>query len=203
METINFVLSGLGGQGILFLTKVLARCALDRGIPVLGAETHGMAQRGGSVISHLRMGEVESSVVQAGTAHFLLALEENEAYRNLAFLACGAKLYANASDGAFPADPVRPYLEKKKIASRALPVGKIALKLGAPLATNSGLLGLFSAFDEGPFPQEQIRETIERLSPEPFRALNLKVFDTCLEKGMAARNVTGSLPPREEAAPAR
>ena len=46
MKTINFVLSGLGGQGVLFMTKILARAALNKGLKVMGAETHGMAQRG-------------------------------------------------------------------------------------------------------------------------------------------------------------
>ena len=86
METINFVLGGLGGQGILFMTKILANTALTKGYRVMGAETHGMAQRGGSVVSHLRLGDIESSLVKNGSAHFLLALEENEAYRNLPFL---------------------------------------------------------------------------------------------------------------------
>ncbi len=54
MKTTNFVLSGLGGQGILFMTKVLATAALNKGFDILGAETHGMAQRGGSVVSHLK-----------------------------------------------------------------------------------------------------------------------------------------------------
>ena len=51
METINFVLSGLGGQGILFMTKIFATTAMNKGYNILGAETHGMAQRGGSVVS--------------------------------------------------------------------------------------------------------------------------------------------------------
>ncbi|MBW1777136.1 MAG: indolepyruvate oxidoreductase subunit beta [Deltaproteobacteria bacterium] len=185
MKTINFVLSGLGGQGILFLTRVLAQCALDKGIPVLGAETHGMAQRGGSVVSHLRTGDVESSLVREGTAHFLLALEENEAYRNLAVLSEKGTLCVNASGNPFPKDSVRPYLEKMKIQSRALPVGKIALELNAPLAANSGLLGVFAALENTPFAKADIRATIARLSPKRFQDLNLKVFDACLEKTSA------------------
>ena len=70
METVNIVLGGLGGQGILFMTKVLAQAALKKGLRTMGAETHGMAQRGGSVISHLRFGDVESSLVRTGSAHF-------------------------------------------------------------------------------------------------------------------------------------
>ena len=70
MQTINFIIGGLGGQGILFLTKILAKTALQKGFNVMGAETHGMAQRGGSVISHLRLGDVESSLVKPGSATF-------------------------------------------------------------------------------------------------------------------------------------
>jgi len=51
MGTVNIVLGGLGGQGILFMTKVLAQAALEKGLKTMGAETHGMAQRGGSVTS--------------------------------------------------------------------------------------------------------------------------------------------------------
>jgi indolepyruvate ferredoxin oxidoreductase beta subunit len=56
METVNLIICGLGGQGVLFLTRVLAQAALDKDLNIMGAETHGMAQRGGSVISHLKIG---------------------------------------------------------------------------------------------------------------------------------------------------
>ena len=92
MEAINIALCGLGGQGILFMTKVLAQAAMDKGLNIIGAETHGMAQRGGSVISHLRIGDAESSLVRSGTANLLLALEENEGYRNLPLMADGATI---------------------------------------------------------------------------------------------------------------
>ena len=109
MEKINMVLCGLGGQGILFMTKVLARTALEKGMDVLGAETHGMAQRGGSEISHLRLGPVNGSLVNAGECHHLLALDEYEAYRNLPFLAPGSRLYANVAGESFPEARVRRY----------------------------------------------------------------------------------------------
>ena len=69
------IFCGLGGQGILFMTKIFARAALDKGLATLGAETHGMAQRGGSVVSHLKLGTAASSLVREQTAGFLLALE--------------------------------------------------------------------------------------------------------------------------------
>ena len=106
MEITNIVLCGLGGQGILFMTRVLSQTALSKGMDIMGAETHGMAQRGGSVVSHLRIGDIKGSLVRADSAHFLLALEENEGYRNLPFLAMGARMYVNSNSGDFPREEV-------------------------------------------------------------------------------------------------
>jgi len=178
------ILCGLGGQGILFMTRVLAQTALDKGFNVLGAETHGMAQRGGSVVSHLRIGDVQSSLIKAGSAHFLLALEENEGYRNLPFLSRGAHMYVNANHQGFPRQEVKAFLEKREITYRSAPAGTIALGLGAPLCTNLALLGYFTAFNEGPTTQEEIRKTIESISPDRFRDINLKVFEAGLQKGV-------------------
>jgi len=183
METVNIVLCGLGGQGILFMTKVLAQAALDQGLPVMVAETHGMAQRGGSVISHLRLGEVESSLVRIGTAHFLLSLEENEAYRHLPFLSKGGKMYVNAEPDHCPREGVKDYLDKKGILYRSVPAGEVAQELGAPKSSNLALLGFFSAFDEGPMSYKEIRGTIAKNSPRGFKDLNLKVFEAGYEKG--------------------
>ncbi|MBW1923939.1 MAG: indolepyruvate oxidoreductase subunit beta [Deltaproteobacteria bacterium] len=181
METINFVLSGLGGQGILFMTKVLAQAALKKGCRVMGAETHGMAQRGGSVVSHLRLGDSKGSLVRTGTAHFLLSLDESEAYRNLPFLAPGGALYANAGPRSFPRGEVRAYLEKKGIRWRAMEATRAAVDLGAPLSSNLALLGFFAGSGEGPMGPRDLEETIEMISPERFRNQNLRVFRAGLE----------------------
>ncbi len=183
MENINFVLSGLGGQGILFMTKLLAWSAVNKGLKILVAETHGMAQRGGSVVSHLRVGDVKGSVVRAGSAHILLALEENEAYRNIPYLADGGKLYANAPKPSFPRKEVRPYMEKIGIECRSIPASDIAAKFAAPMSANLALLGFFSAFQEGPISYDELKETIAQVSPDRFREINLKVFDKGFEGG--------------------
>ena len=180
--TINIVLCGLGGQGILFMTKVLAQAGLDRGFNVMGAETHGMAQRGGSVVSHLRFGDVTGSLVRIRSAHFLLALEENEAYRNLPFIREGGKMIANADSGRFPVDKVRAFLEKRRIACHAVSAGVIAQELGAPLSSNLALLGFFSGLDDALFSHSELRATIVKISPERVREKNLRIFDAGLEK---------------------
>ncbi len=183
MQKINIVLCGLGGQGILFMTKVMARTALARGMAVLGAETHGMAQRGGSVVSHLRLGGVNSSLVNAGECHHLLALEENEACRNLPFLARGAQLYVNTTSDRFPGNRVRYYLEDKKIRCRTVAAGKLALDLNAPMAANLALIGFMAVCPESPFSADEIRQTIDKISPDRFKAMNFSVFEAGVSAG--------------------
>ena len=186
-STMNILLCGLGGQGILFMTRILAQAALTKGLNVMGAETHGMAQRGGSVVSHLRLGEAESSLVRTGSGHVLLALEENEGYRNLPFLSRGACMFANADPEAFPRGEVKAFLDKMEITYHAIAASKLAGDLDAPLSSNLALLGYFSAFDRGPVNHEELRRTIDRISPDRFREKNLMVFDAGLQSGLSER----------------
>jgi indolepyruvate ferredoxin oxidoreductase, beta subunit len=185
MEKVNFVLSGLGGQGILFMTKLLAQTALNRGLKIMAAETHGMAQRGGSVVSHLRMGDVAGSLVRAGSAHVLLALDENEAYRSLPFLAQGGRLYVNAPDNARVRDEVLSHLDGREVTCRLFPASETAREAGSPMASNLALLGYFAALENGPIPGDALRKTIEEVSPDRFREVNLRVFDLGMERGLA------------------
>lgn len=187
MENTNFVLSGLGGQGILFMTKLLAQAAVNRGFKIMVAETHGMAQRGGSVVSHLRIGDVAGSLVRAGSAHTLLALEESEAYRNLSFVARGGTLYVNAPKNVLVREEVRPYLDRMKMGCRFFPALETAMGLGAPRSANLALLGFFSAFQDGPVGHDDLRKTIDQVSPDRLREINLKVFDLGFEKGFAEK----------------
>ncbi len=183
-DTINMVLCGLGGQGILFMTKVLAQCGLDSGLKVMGAETHGMAQRGGSVVSHLRFGDVQGSLVRTGSAHYLFGLDENEAYRSLPFLSRGGKLIVNANPSRFPREEIKAALEERQIHYRSLPASSLAQELGAPQFSNLALLGYFSAFENAPFGHRELRAIIGKTSPGRFLEINLKIFDAGLERAM-------------------
>jgi len=73
------------------------------------------------------------------------------------------------------------------IAYYALPAGKIALDLGAPVSSNLAMIGFFAAFHQKPFTPDDFRETINSVSPEPFRDINLQVFEKGLSSGVAAR----------------
>jgi indolepyruvate ferredoxin oxidoreductase beta subunit len=188
MKTTNFVLSGLGGQGIIFMTRVLAMTALNKGFDILGAETHGMAQRGGSVVSHLKIGAAKSSLIRTGGADFLLSMDESEAYRHLPYLKKGGMLFANAGAKAFPDERVAPYLSKMQIVPRAMEAGKTAMDLGAPRSTNLAMIAFYSSFGVGPLNTDDLRATVSAISPGSFQALNLKIFDTCYETGRAMLN---------------
>jgi indolepyruvate ferredoxin oxidoreductase, beta subunit len=177
MQALNIVVCGLGGQGILFMTRILGWFALERGYRIIGAETHGMAQRGGSVTSHFRLGEVQGSMVRRGTADILISLDEHEACRNMEFLACRGRLYVNACADSFPGEQIAGYLASKAVSANAMPAGEVALRLRAPRFANLALLGFFAAFEEPPFGLEGLRSAVSAVSPVRFREGNLRLFD--------------------------
>ena len=83
----NIILTGVGGQGTVLASKLIAAATMKKGLPVMSAETIGMAQKGGAVFSHLRIGEsVRSPMIRRGTADLLLAFEPVEAVRMLPYL---------------------------------------------------------------------------------------------------------------------
>lgn len=71
----QIIISGVGGQGVLFVTRLLAEAAIRKNLPVYTSETHGMAQRGGTVISHLKVGHFSSPLIQPGAADGLISLK--------------------------------------------------------------------------------------------------------------------------------
>jgi indolepyruvate ferredoxin oxidoreductase beta subunit len=74
MKNQQIIISGVGGQGVLFVTRLFAEAAIQKGLPVLTSETHGMAQRGGTVLSHLKIGDFASPLIRPHQADGLLAL---------------------------------------------------------------------------------------------------------------------------------
>lgn len=141
----NIIITGLGGQGIVFLTRLLATAAVEQGRPVMVSETHGMSQRGGSVISHLKIGGNMAPLVQPGRADFMLALDPDEAARSLPLLKAGGTVFVNAEQALHP--EIAPHLERLSIAVRAIPANRIALDLGSASIANAVMAG-FAAADE-------------------------------------------------------
>ncbi len=182
---VNIVLAGRGGQGILFATTVLEKAALARGDDVIGSETHGMAQRGGSVVSHLKLGGAAGPLVPAGEAHIVLSLERTETFRVLRFLRPGGACLANIRDEDGVPDKVLEGLEAMDVSFFRLDADAVARRLGAPQAANVAMLGLLASWPGAPFSKDELREALGRSGAERFRETNLAVFEKGLEQAKA------------------
>lgn len=95
-EKQQIFLSGVGGQGILFITRMLAETAIDCGYRILTAETHGMAQRGGVVVSHLKTGDFSSPLVRPGMADILFLLHPGNLELHKQYLRPGGSVIINS-----------------------------------------------------------------------------------------------------------
>ena len=92
----QIVISGVGGQGVLFITGLLAKACMAKGAHVLTSETHGMAQRGGTVISHLKIGDYASPLIRPGNADLLVVLKSENLIQHQDFLKPGGKAIVNS-----------------------------------------------------------------------------------------------------------
>ncbi|WP_321494347.1 2-oxoacid:acceptor oxidoreductase family protein [uncultured Desulfobacter sp.] len=92
----QIIISGLGGQGVLFITKLLASAAMADNLPVLTSETHGMAQRGGNVISYLKIGDFSGPLIRPATADVLIALKAESFAHHCYFLKPGGLAVVNS-----------------------------------------------------------------------------------------------------------
>ncbi len=93
----QIVVSGIGGQGVLFLTRVIAQVAVDQGIPVLTSESHGMAQRGGTVLSTLKVGDFAAPLIRTGQADVALLLWDANLPVHRSLLKEGGALLINSA----------------------------------------------------------------------------------------------------------
>src|SRR3989339_190113 len=182
METTNIIFSGVGGQGIILSSRILAQCAFASGNMVKMNELHGMAQRGGSVISHLRFGkEVHSPLIPKGKCDYLVALEELEGLRYAPYLKTGALVILNKRKvvpaGLEAADcpvDIKAQLEKQGFRVREIDATGIAKELGNMRVENIVLLGAVSKFL--PFPESYWQGVIRESVPEKTIDINLEAF---------------------------
>ncbi len=173
----QILIAGVGGQGVLFATKLVLETAKRMGNPVIGSETHGMSQRGGSVVSTVKIGEFRNPLVARGGADLLIALQKDESYRNLPFVRRGGGCVVNAADSGFLDPAVRSAIGNLGISFLALDADGAAREIGAPLSSNLVCLGFSLAKRLLPFESSDWRSCIEEISPGKFRPSNLAAFD--------------------------
>ncbi|MBI3760913.1 MAG: 2-oxoacid:acceptor oxidoreductase family protein [Chloroflexi bacterium] len=140
---LKLILAGIGGQGVVFATKVLSQAAMGRGERVMASENHGMSQRGGSVMSHVKIGGSEAPLIRRGTADALVAFDRVEAMRSLPFVRAGGSVYVNSVNGLDPAVMAR--LTELGIGVFSVEADACARELGAPAVTNLVVLGFAAA----------------------------------------------------------
>ena len=182
MSSFDTVLAGLGGQGILLVSRVLVEEALQRGLPVRGAETHGMAQRGGPVLAHVRVGQCSSPLVVPGTADVLVALERLEGLRNLRYLRSGGLLLVNSPDLDFLGAEAASYLRRREVDVVHLDASRMASEAGNPLSVNIIMAGAAAARPATPLDMDSMRKAVTRVAHPRFLEASLEA----LESGYAA-----------------
>lgn len=179
----NIILAGVGGQGILSIAAALGTAALEDNLFLKQAETHGMSQRGGEVVSHLRISdkEIASDLIQLGKADLILSVEPMESLRYLPFLSKTGYLVTNTT----PFVNVSNYPEQEKVMEEirqlphhvAIDADRIAKELGNARVSNMVMLGAASPFIELEFSklEDGIRNVFARKG-EAIVEINLKAL---------------------------
>lgn len=187
----DIILSGVGGQGVLSLSAIIAMSAMKDGLQVKQAEVHGMAQRGGAVVSNLRLSDTEiaSDIIPLGKAAMILSMEPLECLRYLPYLAEGGMLITSVDP--WINIPDYPELDALVTKIEQLPnattvkTKALAKEAGSPRAANTVMLG--AASNHLPVKVETMKSCIGELfkrKGEDVVELNLKAFD--LGRGVPA-----------------
>jgi len=174
---MQIVLAGVGGQGILFAARIFSQLGLKLGLSVMGTETHGMSQRGGSVVAHLKLGVYKSPMIRAGTADILYSFEKNETYKNLKFLRQGGLCFVNLSSSDRFDEKILHHLENKNITYMAYDASGSALKMGSLRSANIALIGYSVGTGLLPFKSDDLKGILESVSQKTNVESNLKVFE--------------------------
>jgi len=180
---IQMIISGVGGQGVLLVTRIFTAFALREGYPIIGSEDHGMSQRGGSVMTHLKIGNFDSPLVKKGSADILLSFEKNEAYKTLYYLKPssngrdGGLCFINAPDPNYMNQEIKTYLQEKGIETYVFGADQLAREMGSVQSANIAIIGFATAHPRFPFSHDKLRDAIERVTSPKFREVSLKIFE--------------------------
>jgi indolepyruvate ferredoxin oxidoreductase beta subunit len=185
MDTTSILVAGVGGQGTLLTAKVLGNLLTSEGYDVKISEIHGMAQRGGSVVTHVRYGsKVYSPIVEPAGADIIIGFEKMEALRWAHYLKPGGKMIVNnqkilpmpviSGTAEYPDDILK---QLKEICSDlyVLDAVSIAKKIGNTKVFNIVVLGVLARFMN--IDMDSWSRAMHKTVPERFLDLNLKAFE--------------------------
>ena len=187
----DIMLCGVGGQGTVLSSKIIAAAAMEEGNSVHSAETIGMAQRGGSVTSHVRIGEnAHSPLIPWGNADLILSFEPAEAVRNLKYLKKDGVAIVNTlatrpvseslSDTGYDGAVMTDYL-KKKCECIFVDSDELCKPFGSSRYFNIIILGIAAASGKLGIKKETLLGMIEKMVPEKHVETNKKAFLTGFE----------------------
>lgn len=188
----NCLLCGVGGQGTVLASKMLAYSAMEKGLSVRTAETIGMAQRGGCVVSHVRVGEqVYSPLIPKKQADVLIAFEPAEAVRCLAYLKDEGVVVVNRkavkpvtaslTDSDYDGIEMLDYLKAKVKNLIVVDGDSVCAACGSTKVLNIVLLAAAAKSGMLFMNTEELKNAIQNKIPEKFRELNLKAVDSVTE----------------------
>jgi len=186
---LNVLIAGVGGQGNLFASSILAGYLLKKGHKVLAVETIGAAQRGGSVVSHLRVSDAElySPLIPAGKVDVLMGFEIIEMLRNFELLA-GDGMYllndykeptvlCNMEMDTYPSDEeIQAALKKSGKKGYSIKATECARQIGGSLLTNVVMVGALCQVSPL-FDSQEVKQVLVGKSPARVKEQNLQAFD--------------------------
>jgi indolepyruvate ferredoxin oxidoreductase, beta subunit len=189
VKEFNILITGVGGQGVILMSELLGKAAIADGLTVRGSEILGMAVRGGSVTSIIRLGEdVYGPLIPAGKCDIILAMEPSEALRNAQFLSKSGLIIFNTvpiipftvSLGQSSYPSLEQIVEKlSKITSKIIKfdANKIAQEAGSLLAANIVMLGALFGTELLPLKVTTVKEMVQARFPAKVAPVNIKAFD--------------------------
>ena len=191
----NILICGVGGQGTVLSSRILASAFMSEGHTVHSAETIGMAQRGGSVVSHVRVGdEVFSPLIPEGRADLILAFEPGEAAGCLKYLTANGcvilkshpipPVTVSLKGGSYNEKAIFTFLSSQKIRHATVSSDELIKKFGSVKYFNILILGVASGMDVLGVSAQSIESQIEKLVKEKFVAINKEVFNAGYEIGL-------------------
>lgn len=193
-EAYQMVLCGVGGQGILTISDIITIAAQKKGLNILGSEVHGMAQKGGSVVTNLKIGKnLNSPTIPIGASEMLVGLEQNETLRYIKFLKPGGTVISSRTvlfpiswkkdkDAADKArETINENLAKFDAIVYFIDAEKLADEAGLALAQNIVLLGALSQVKGFPITEDELREALKIRVPQKYLDANLKAFNLGIE----------------------
>jgi indolepyruvate ferredoxin oxidoreductase beta subunit len=202
-ETFNIMFCGVGGQGLMLLSAILGKAAVDSGLKVMTGEQHGLSQRQGSIYVHFRIGDPISPLIPYGKADMMIAMEATEVLRYIEYLKeDGVIIMSNrimpsvieTENVALDKEKKTKYTTVEQIEEKARKVTKnlilldsleLAIQAGNARTENSVLIGATASCPDFPIPAEEVRKAVLALVPPKTVDANSKAFDLGRDAGGA------------------